>query len=303
MSRGESRPRAGNQGHVVAIATGLAAALFIAVGFVLQQHAAAQEPPDERLSFRLLAHLMRRPLWLGGIGCMVAGQLFGAVALDQGSLALVEPLVASNLLFALPLSAVWHRRRIGRRDWAAAACLLAGLTAFVVAGDPFGGSTVGIRWSGWLGALGGIAAVAAVLVVLGRKVGRVREVSALAGAAGVLYGVQDALTQRVEVVAQHDVLRLVTSWPAFLLVAIAVVALLLNQSAFEAGPLAQSLPPVTMAEPLAGIAFGVGVYREHLNLGWPWLPIELAGVAAMILGVTALASSPVVCGVDDRVSG
>lgn len=289
--------------HWLAIGTGLAAALFIAVGFVLQQHAAAQEPPSERLSFRLLAQLVRRPIWLGGIASMVAGQLFGAVALDRGSLALVEPLTASNLLFALPLSALWHRRRIGARDWLAAGCLLAGLTAFVAAGDPFGGTTSGIHWTSWLAAIGAIGFTAGMLVVLGRRVVPLREVTALAAAAGVLYGVQDALTQRVEAVATHGVLGLLTSWPVFVLLAIAVVALLLNQSAFEAGPLALSLPPVTVGEPLAGIAIGVGVYREHLNLGWPWLAIELVGLVAMVVGVSALASSPVVCASEERVAG
>jgi hypothetical protein len=72
------------------------------------------------------------------------------------------------------------------------------------------------------------------------------------------------------------------------------VALLLNQSAFEAAPLDASLPAITVAEPLAGIAFGVGVYGEHLTLSGPLLAVELLGVAAMVAGVVIVARSPVV---------
>ena len=51
---------------VTTIGLSFGAALFLAAGFVIQQHAAAQEPPSERLSFRLLLKLVQRPVWLGG---------------------------------------------------------------------------------------------------------------------------------------------------------------------------------------------------------------------------------------------
>ncbi len=280
--------------HPAAVGAGLGGALLIAVGFVLQQKAAEQEPADERLSFRLLGQLLRRPMWLGGIAAMVCGQLLGAAALDRGSLALVEPIMATNVLFALPLSAVWHRRRLGRREWVGAVALIAGLGAFVAAGDPYGGKADHLPWPNWLIAMGSIAAVTALAVSRGRRAAPYREATYLAVGAGVLYGLQDALTQRTEVGFSSGVLGALASWPPYLLVGVAVVALLLNQSAFEAAPLDASLPATTVAEPLTGIAFGVGVYGEHLSLQWPLLAVEVAGVAAMIAGVVLVARSPIV---------
>lgn len=280
--------------HAAAVGAGLGGALLIAVGFVLQQKAAEQEPPDERLSFRLLGRLIRRPLWLGGIASMALGQMLGAVALDRGSLALVEPIMATNVLFALPLSAVWHRRRLGAREWVGAVALITGLAAFVAAGDPYGGRATRLPWPNWLIAGGGVVLATAVVVRLGRRSTSDREATYLATGAGLLYGLQDALTQRTEAGFSSGLAAVLTSWPPYVLVVIAVVALLLNQSAFEAAPLDASLPATTVAEPLTGIAFGVGVYGEHLTLAGPLLAVELAGVVAMIAGVVLVARSPIV---------
>lgn len=280
--------------HLSAVGAGLGGAVLIAVGFVLQQKAAEQEPPEERLSFRLLGQLIRRPMWLGGIGAMICGQILGALALDRGSLALVEPIMATNVLFALPMSAVWHRRRLGAREWVGAVLLIGGLGVFVAIGDPYGGSATRLPWPNWLIAGGSIVLVAAAAVALGRRSTAAREATLLAIGAGALYGLQDALTQRAEAGLGSGLIALLTSWPPFALFAVAVVALLLNQSAFEAAPLDASLPATTVMEPLTGIAFGVGVYGEHLNLQGPMLAVELLGVAAMIAGVVLVARSPVV---------
>lgn len=282
--------------RAAAIAAALGGAVFIAIGFVVQQHAAAAEPPDERLSFRLLTHLVRRPIWLAGIGSMVVGQILGAMALDFGSLALVTPVMATNLAFALPLSAFWHRRWFGAREWVGVSCLLAGLTVFVVAGDPSGGETSRLPWPNWVIAGSSIAAVAALLVLRARRSPPALQATFLAAAAGCLYGLQDALTQRTEADFGHGIATIVTTWPAYTLLAVAVVALLLGQSAFEAAPLAASLPAITMAEPLTGICFGAGVYGDHLNTSAPALVAEIAGISAMIAGVVLVARSPLVSG-------
>lgn len=280
----------------------LAAALLIGLGFVLQQHAAAQMPPSEKLSPRLLLHLLHRPIWLVGIGCMVAGQILGAVALSTGSLALIEPIMAANLLFALPIAAVWHRCRISRQEWLAALALLAGLAAFVGAGDPHGGHAMKAPWTSLLLATGAVVTVGGGFVYAGRLHPK-REASLLASAAGVGYGLQDALTRRTDVKLSHDILGAFVSWPVFVLVGVAVVAILINQSAFEAGPLPQSLPPVTVGEPITGIALGVGVYGEHLMTNWTALLVEGGGLVLTIVGVIFLARSELIAGPQPAVRG
>lgn len=299
--------RSGASGYrprvVVTIGLSLGAALFLAMGFVVQQHAAAEEPPSERLSFRLLVKLVQRPLWLAGVGSQVVGQVLGAAALGSGPLGLVEPVMAANLLFALPLSSIWSRRRLGVREWAGAAALLAGLALFIGVGDPHGGSTAHLPWPNWVLSGGTVVLLVGLVVAVGRRRPAVQQATILAVGAGMLYGLQDALTQRTMAVLGHGVLAMVVSWPAFTLVAVAVVGMLLAQSAFEAAPLSASLPAITAVEPITGIAFGIGVYREYLNLSPGALALELLGLVAAVVGVYLVAASPVVSGMKAMASG
>ncbi len=82
----------------------LLAALLIGTGFVLQQHAAQREPASRFLSLRLITDLLRQPRWLAGIGCMIGGQILAAWSIGNLSLAFVEPLLTTNLVFALVLA-------------------------------------------------------------------------------------------------------------------------------------------------------------------------------------------------------
>ena len=88
----------------MSIAITLIAALLLGFGFVLQQHAAAQAPKAHFLRLALIGDLLRNRRWLVGIAVMVAGQLLSAWSVSHISLSLAEPLLSTNLLFALALA-------------------------------------------------------------------------------------------------------------------------------------------------------------------------------------------------------
>jgi len=213
----------------------------------------------------------------------------------MGSLALVEPLLATNLLFAMPLAAVLSRNRLGRREWAGAVALIAGLILFVVAGQPGGGDSGQLPWPNWLISGGTIVAIAAVLTGISRRISRSVAATLLAAGAGILYGLQDALTRTtISLFTGHTFAHALTQWYPYVLIAIAVVGMLLAQSAFSAAPLVASLPAITIAEPVTGIAFGVGVFSERLQFGPSSLAAEMAGLALGVAGVFLRARSPIV---------
>lgn len=280
---------------MLTIALAVLAALWLGGGFVLQQHVAAELPWSDVLSFRLLKDLIRRPLWLGGIAVMVVGQLLGAAALGRGSLALVEPLLAGNLLFALPLSAMWRRQRLGRREWTGALVLIGGLAGFLVAADPGKAPVVDVPTLSWVIAAGSLLALVSALVWWARQVDQTAEGTLLGSGAGLLFGLQDALTNRAVPLIGHGMFVLVTSWQPYALLAVAIVALVLGQSAFRAAPLTASLPGLIVAEPLAGIALGAGLFAEPLRITVPALAGEAAALAAIGIGVLLLARSPLLC--------
>jgi hypothetical protein len=88
----------------------LLAALLIGVGFVLQQIAAEREPDSRFLSVRLMTDLLRTPLWLAGIVAMVGGQILAAWSIGHLTLSVVEPLLTTNLIWALILAVPLARR-------------------------------------------------------------------------------------------------------------------------------------------------------------------------------------------------
>ena len=120
---------------------GLVSACFLGLGFVLQQEAAARAPLADILSFRLLLDLMKVPRWLLGIGFMVIGQILSAFALGLGDVSRVEPLLATNLLFAMALARYISGERLGRAGWGGVVLLSGGIALFMGAGSPQGGDS------------------------------------------------------------------------------------------------------------------------------------------------------------------
>src|SRR5438067_5034376 len=139
----------------------MAAGCTFAVGSVLQQSAARDEPSEHSLSWRLLVGLAQRPRWLLGIAGDFVSFGFQALALAFGPLALVQPLAVTGLLFAVPLAVRWRGRRLGRLEWLGTVAVAGGLAAFLVGASPSEGvpETTWVRWVLILIAVGGLMVV------------------------------------------------------------------------------------------------------------------------------------------------
>lgn len=277
---------------VLVLVLAVSAACCLGLGFVLQQNAAQKAPLGDFLSPRLLIDLMRVPRWLGGIGLMVAGMALGAVALSQGELSLVEPLLATNLLFALALSRRQTRQPLGRQGWAGLLLLAGGVSAFIVAGEPRGGTALSDPLRQWL-IIGVMVGLALLLTAYARRSRLSAAPVLLALAAGLLYGVQDALTRTSgERFSEGGLVELLTGWQPYAVLALGVTGLVLVQSAFETAPLRMSLPALTAAQPLAGIICGVGFLGDRLRTDTGALAWEAAGLAAVVGGIMLLGMHP-----------
>ncbi|QKW05666.1 DMT family transporter [Streptomyces sp. NA04227] len=275
---------------VVLLAVG--AACCLGTGFVLQQQAAQHAPLGDYMSWRLLLDLMRMPRWLTGIAFMACGMALGAVALGQGEVTLVEPLLATNLLFALVLSRHLTGQPLGRQGWAGLALLAGGVTTFILAGEPQGSDQVAGPLRHWLifGVVTGIALLLAGVAAHRRPFyGPVL----LGAAAGLLYGVQDALTRvSGERLGDGGWPLFFESWQPYAVLVLGVTGLILVQSAFETAPLQMSLPALTAAQPLAGIVCGVGFLGDRVRTDTGALAWEAAGLAAVVTGIVLLGLHP-----------
>lgn len=279
---------------MLSVLLALAAAAFYAVGWVLQQREAAAESERPSLSPALLLHLVRRPAWLVGIAAMVAGNVLQGAALTFGSLTLVEPVLVTSLLLALPLGAAMSRQRLHRREWTAAIAVSVGVAVLLIVGAPTAATHVGQPFN-WVLAGAAAAGASAVVVLLGLRTGGVARAVLFASAAGMLFGLEDAITKslfdRIDV---HGITTVFTSWQTYGVLATAIYGLLLAQDAYKSAPLPASLPPLTVGEPIIGIAVGIVVLGERFNISGLAPVWEIIAVVAMVWGSYALAESPLV---------
>lgn len=272
---------------------GVAAALCLGLGYVLQQRVAVTMPLSEVLTWRLLFDLMRRRLWWAGIGSMVVGQVLAGYALQLDTVAAVEPLLSANLLFALAFAAAINRHRIRWQEVAGAVLLSAALAVFIGVGDPHSSPTPETSDLAILAALGGVVGAVVVLVAAARHRGLVIESVLLSTGAGLMYGLQDAATRAALVRFDHHgvVATALSPW-GYIVVGSAVVAILLSQSAFKAARLDYSLPPIAAAEPIAGIVLGISLLGDVISLSVTGIVVECLCLVAMVAGAALIGRSP-----------
>jgi drug/metabolite transporter (DMT)-like permease len=278
--------------NAAGIVIALAAACLLGVGFVCQQHAAYEEPLREVLHIELILHLARKPVWLLGIALMIGGQLLGMVAFDLAGVTAVEPLLAMTLVFALIFAHVIYREHFTRAAWCGAILVCAGVSMFLLFGQPGGGTPVSNGSLRWLTA-GIVVMAAAALVAVGRRLPLIPRAILVASAAGMLYGVQDVLTRAALEITNEGIGALFVTWHPYALVAVAAAGLLLAQSAFDMAPLQASLPASTAAEPIVGIVLAVVIFSERLNVTPVALAAEVLGLIAMVGGIVVLGRSPI----------
>ncbi len=271
----------------------LVAAMLTGSGFVLQQHAAQQVQDAAFLHLSLITRLISSRRWLAGIAVMVAGYLVQAWTLGHLTLSVTEPLLTTNLIFALLLAVPLSGQPLRKTEIIGAVLLTAGVAALSLTRTAKAPSASFGSADNWPAAAG-IALVAAVLVQLGRnRSGGVR--ATLTGvAAGLMLGIADAFTRRaVQIIDGRHSLHLLVHWPGYATIVASIIGLWLMQNAFNAAPLHKSLPAVTAAEPTAGIVLGVLVFGDQVHITPVLVAVQALGVLAMVAGVILVARAPV----------
>jgi drug/metabolite transporter (DMT)-like permease len=280
---------------VVAIVSALIASLLYGLASVLQHRAAIDQPHERSMRLGLLAKLATKPMWLAGVAADGLAFACQFVALGHGSLILVQPLLVSGMLFALPLGAWLSGTRLTRQDWLGALAVVVGLSLFLVVASPSRGRAEIGNWS-WL-LLGFICIATTGLLVVAASGGPSRRRAALlAGAAGVLYGLTAAFTKAAAHLLGRGITHVLTSWELVALIGAGILGMLLAQSAFQAGPLDSSLPMLTVTDPVVSIIIGAGAFSEAIATGPIASSLEAVGMALMVLGVFVLGQSEAVLG-------
>jgi drug/metabolite transporter (DMT)-like permease len=265
----------------VAIVLALAAALFFALGSVLQQRAGLEAPAGGSSS-GLLLRMARRPVWLAGIAADALGFVCQAAALGVGRLAVVQPLLVTSVVFALPLGVRLTGQRVRRIDVGAAFLVVAAVVVFLIFANPSDG-TANPPLGDWLLAIGGCLAICAPLVLAAQRGGAPRRAALLGTATGILFALSAALTKAVVDELGGGVLTVFTTWHLYGLAAIGYASMTLNQLSLDTGALAPAIATSMAFDPIASVVLGVALLQEALSAG----PGEIAATAFALLAAGA----------------
>jgi drug/metabolite transporter (DMT)-like permease len=288
-----------------AVLLAVAAALCTATASVCQRAGARNTGPAAGFDARLIVRLARQPVWLLGIAAMIGGFVFQLTALRFGELALVQPILAAELLFVFGYLAIAGSRRPRLRDWLAAAAMSAGIGVFLRLAAPSGGRLHAPGFSWLLAGLvtaGVVLAAVAVAFGLRRRPGasRSRRAAVLGAATGISWGFMAAVIKELSSHLGDGIGAIVTAWSLYLLLAAGAATMLLASHALAAGPLAASQPGFTIVDPLTASLLGVFLFGEHIQTGPAALAGEALALAVVIAGATALSRSCLILGEDQH---
>jgi hypothetical protein len=271
----------------VTIIFALAAALANAV-HLMTQHAASVGLSKTHRGWELVAFLMRQPLWLVGWAAAAAGFGFQAVALHSGQLSIVQPLLVTELVFALLLRRFWIHQHIAKMAWTAALITCAALTVFLTAAEPHGGHLQpdAADWASALAVFGGAVAVLAILARWGSPV---RRAALYATSASITWALMAAFIKATtNVLVASGPVGMLEHWPIYALIASAVLGSVLQQAALQVGPLSVSQPLIVVVDPAVAIALSVWIFDERFTVSAAQKTIATLAFGVMALGVTVL---------------
>ncbi|MEV2243021.1 DMT family transporter [Streptomyces sp. NPDC049970] len=262
---------------------------------VLQRRAALDVPDSEAMRLSLIRHLLRRRVWLAGIGLVIVAAVCQAVALATGPIAVVQPIFVIELPAALLVAGFVMRVRVPRAVWTGVAAVTVGLALGMAAAAPADGSEA-VRDAAWIPALVATGIFEAVLVTTALGISGNTRAALLGLAAACGYALTAALMKDAMGRLDADgVTGLLTAWQLYATAVAGVGALFLLQNALQAGSLVAVQPMLTLGDALISVAYGVTLFDEQVRTGW-WLLPQVAGVALITGGCVVLARSPLATG-------
>jgi drug/metabolite transporter (DMT)-like permease len=273
----------------------LLSALFFGGGVAFQQRAAVTVPAEYAGRPSLLLHLIRQPMWLLGVAGDVGGFALQAAALRKGSLIVVQPLLTTSLLFTLTLTAAWSHQAITRSEWAALVMVLAGLSVFLATASPPDQPTASSDTRGWVVCIIWVTVVATVAMLAGRRMGGWPRAALFGLAAGMADAFMAVIVKAFAISFNLGFPGIFRTWTPYAVVAAGITAMVLIQTAYQAGQPKIALPVITVIDPLVSCLIGVTLFGEDVLLGGVRAPIIGVAAGFMFFGLVSLArTSPVI---------
>lgn len=277
---------------ILVISASLAGAFCNALAAVLQREVTGQPDPSRLFRLGFLYELFTHKRWLLGEVVDIFGFLLQALALWQGSLVVVMPVMSMELVLLMLFLHFRYKIKAGKREWFAVGAVSVGVSVFIIVSGVTGGKMSAGAHVLWLD----VISVTALAVLFGALVVRNLSSSRLrALVAGFITGVNFALSAVLTkvVVGQLEmgIPYVLTHWFFYALLVALLIGFLNIQSTYGAGSLAVSQPVIEVTNPLVSIFFGVILFGDALRLGPLTLLIEVLSIGLFVWGIILLTRS------------
>jgi drug/metabolite transporter (DMT)-like permease len=256
---------------------------------VVTQHVASIGDPQHSKGWRFVRYLLHNPLWLFGWVALAAAFLFQALALHNGLISVVQPLLVTELVFALVLRWLWRHQSIRRVTWWAAVVTCVSLALFLTMSEPSGGSPLPTS-AAWVSATATVAGTVGVLALLGMWGSSRRRAALLGASASMLWAlVATYIKATTDTLTQFGVGGMFVHWPIYALAVAGLTAELLNQAALHVGPLSISQPVIVVVDPIVSIALSAWIFGESFTPNVAKLAVGAFAFVVMCVAAIELA--------------
>ena len=268
----------------------VAAALFALAAALQQREAMRVTGSGDGMNKQFFLKLVRQPVWLLGTAALIGGYIVQGAALSKGRLVVIQPLLVTTVVFALPLGIVLTHQVVTRRDWWAAAGVVGALAGFIIVGDPASGKSDAPNWE-WAVSLVIVAVVAGLAVFAARHAEAARRAALLGIGAGVLYGISACLAKPVvDELGPDGLATVLADWRTWAMVGSGAVAFGIQQGALAVGHLAPAVAATSLANPVVASLVGALVLDETLAGGPARKVVAIGFLAAAGLCAAVLAA-------------
>jgi drug/metabolite transporter (DMT)-like permease len=271
----------------VASILALIAAFLFALAAALQQRGTLNLPTISLADPKSFARLLGQTWWLLGTLALFVGYLFQAGALDRGRLSVIQPLLVTTVVFALPLGYFLTKQHVGRREVIGAIVILAGLALFIYFGDPAGG-TQNASNRQWAVTILLLAVISVLLIVAGGGGGLSKKAAVYGTVAGIMFGLSAALTAPTLDYLHQSIGTMLSHWECYALAVAGVGGFVLQQVSLGTGRLAPSVATVSVANPIVGILIGILLFDERLARPTWHVLIAVVGLGLALVGAVAI---------------
>jgi len=273
----------------VATLLALFAAFLFAVAATFQQRGALDFGITAD-SLRSFVKLARSAWWLGGTVALLVGYVAQAIALDHGRVSIVQPLLVTTVVFALPLGVLVTAQQVGRREIVGAVVVVTGLALYTLFGDAASGKDNAPN-DEWAIALVLVGLLCGALLVASRNSKGVRRARFYGVVSGILFGTSACLAKPTVEMLHEGVANVLSHWEFYAMAITGIAAFVLQQVSLSEGFLATSVATVSTFNPVVSVLIGILLFDERLSdPRWHKL-VAVGGMLLALVGAIAISKA------------